>query len=135
MRFELPNQIYPRRGDLRSEVGELGIPHIQGADHRLSVTAPQRRRGGLEEGGPLTDRRRSPRSPRTSARSSGANIAVRRIPRMSRGRLHGAPLIAALFARPPAISRSTVNSRPSFSTVADTCAWSAPVRMSGASVL
>ena len=88
--------------------------------------------------GPRPDRRGTAvdlaGSPRTSAKSSGANNTARSTPRTSRGLRTGERFNRALLARPAAISKSTAHSRPSLTTIVDTTARCAPTRTSGASV-
>lgn len=78
-------------------------------------------------------RRRSPGSPFTSARSSGANSTVRTIPSTSRGLTCEDLLILALFARPGLSSSSTSCERSPCVTAARITARSAPIRTSGVS--
>src|SRR3954471_10773886 len=78
-------------------------------------------------------RRRSPGSPFTSARSSGANSTVRTIPSTSRGLTCEDLLIRARFALPGLSSSSTSCCRSPCLTCARTIARSAPIRTRGAS--
>ena len=53
--FEITQYLDPRSGHLATEIGELSIPHVEGADHRVGVGAPstQRRARSLEQRRPL----------------------------------------------------------------------------------
>ena len=78
------------------------------------------------------NRRHNSKSPRTIARSSGANTTARTTPRTSRTRANAVPLTRPRFARPGVISTSTRISRLLVSrldtTAARTIVRSAPSR-------
>ena len=55
VRLEITQYLDSRSRHLATEIGELSVPHVEGADHRIGVgsSSTQRRARGLEQRGTL----------------------------------------------------------------------------------